>query len=96
MSNKETTPMPKARSRVTTGRAVGASMTNAKDFYDTMLNIKVVAALLKCPVSELKRAALSGGLVNGKSIPAPAMMDDKGHMFFHGQDIKRFLAGKTE
>lgn len=70
---------------------MGRRAIDAKSYFDQILDVATVAMLLKCRVSDLKVAAASGGAINGKSIPAPALINGAGHMFWNGRDIEKLL-----
>lgn len=74
------------------GGKMGGRSARAKDFFDTILDVQMTAALLKCSVTTLKEAVRYGLQINGKDIPAPAQINDRGHMF-DGREIKTFLYG---
>lgn len=80
-------------SRGVAGGKMGGRSARAKDFFDTIIDVQVTATLLKCSVTALKDAVRYGRQINGKDIPAPAQINDRGHMFFDGRDIKTFLYG---
>lgn len=75
------------------GGKMGGRSARAKDFFDTILDVQMTAALLKCSVTTLKEAVRYGRQINGKDIPVPAQINDRGHMFFDGREIKTFLYG---
>ena len=75
------------------GGKMGGRSVRAKDFFDTILDVQVTAALLKCSITALKEAVRYGRQINGKNIPAPVQINDRGHMFFDGREIKTFLYG---
>lgn len=73
------------------GGKMGGRSARAKDFFDTILDVQVTATLLKCSITELKEAVRFGRQINGKDIPAPVQINDRGHMFFDGRDIKKII-----
>lgn len=75
------------------GGKMGGRAARAKDFFDTILDVQMVAALLQCSVTTLKEAVRYGRQINGKDIPAPTQINNRGHMFFDGREIRIFLYG---
>jgi len=70
---------------------MGRRAAKAKDFFDQDIDVHTAAVLLKCSVTALKDAARHGKQINGKTIPAPTLVNERGHMFFDGQEIKKII-----
>lgn len=71
--------------------AIGGRVTTAKSFWDRSLNLSEVAALLSVTVSEIKNSYRFKSEIKGALLPEPIFINDRGHLFFDGNSIKKLL-----
>lgn len=79
-------------SNVEGARMIASRVLTATEYFDRILDIQSTALLVQLSIREIKQAIKFCHPIQGVTFPNPLFINENGHLFFDGQEIKKFLS----